>query len=80
MERNEQKWVHMMVDYRRFGGILLALGVLFAIGLYVPFDGKSEQNVAILIVLSLFSIVFSMLSFRMSLYARRQLEKEHSSS
>ncbi|RBW70461.1 YrhC family protein [Bacillus taeanensis] len=62
MKQMEKELHEKVVDYSRFSSVLFCLGAFLSFGLYIPFEGKDNQQLIILIVvitlLMLFSVFF----------------------
>jgi len=52
-----------MVDLKRFGTVLLTVGVFFYLGVIIPMDAKTEMDLNIMIISSTLFIAASILFF-----------------
>ncbi|WP_312473924.1 YrhC family protein [Neobacillus sp.] len=63
MKQQTKVLFEKMVDYKRFGTVLLAVGIVFFLGIIIPFEAKSEMDVNIMILSSMSFLAVSILLF-----------------
>ena len=66
MKQQTRTLYEKMVDLKRFGMVLLALGVFFFLGVIIPSDTKSAMDVNIMILTSMSFLAASVLFFTQS--------------
>jgi len=64
-----------MVDFKRFGTVLLACGIFFFLGIIIPSDAKSEMDLNIMILSSLSFLAVSILMFIQSKQCQMKLSE-----
>ncbi len=62
-----------MLDYKRYGIVLLAVGAFFYLGVIIPSVAKSDFDMNIMMGASLIFLTFSVLFLNQSKICRRRL-------
>jgi hypothetical protein len=62
-----------MVDFKRFGMVLLAIGVFFFLGVIIPSDSKDPMNLNIMIIASMSFLAGSIFFFIQSKQCENKL-------
>ena len=62
-----------MVDFKRFGTVLLAVGIFFYLGVILPVDAKTEFMINLMMISSTSFITLSFLFFIQSKLCRHKL-------
>ena len=63
MNQQAKNLYEKMVDLKRFGTVLLTVGVFFYLGVIIPMDAKTEMDLNIMIISSTLFIAASILFF-----------------
>lgn len=72
---NKKKLQALMVDFRQYAFILLAVSVFFYIGVVLPDEGKKEIYDIVLMFSTLFLLMGSFVCFKISLKYKKQSEE-----
>ncbi|WP_423799153.1 YrhC family protein [Neobacillus sp. SAB-20_R2A] len=75
MKQHTQGLFDKMVDFKRFGTVLLAVGIFFFIGVIIPSDTKTEMDLNILILSSMSFLAASILFFTFSKQCEMKLRE-----
>ncbi|MDQ0231555.1 YrhC family protein [Metabacillus malikii] len=71
----EKKKLHgLMIDFKNYAIILLAVSTFLYIGVVIPDQGKSELYDIILMVSTIALLVISFLCFKRSLFYKKQYD------
>ncbi|MFZ7945487.1 MULTISPECIES: YrhC family protein [Bacillaceae] len=63
MKHEMKNLYEKMMDFKRFGTVLLACGIFFYLGVIIPSDAKSEMDINVMILSSLSFLAVSILMF-----------------
>lgn len=63
LEQQMKNLYEKMVDFKRFGTVLLAVGVFFYLGVIIPMNVKSEWDTNIMVISSTSFFALSILFF-----------------
>ncbi|MGZ4160773.1 MAG: YrhC family protein [Neobacillus sp.] len=66
MKQQSKSLYEKMVDFKRFGMVLLAIGVFFYLGVIIPSETKSAMDLNIMILSSMSFLAASILFFTRS--------------
>lgn len=66
MKQKTRSLYEKMVDFKRFGTVLLAVGIFFFIGAIIPSDTKTDMDLNICILSSMSFLAASILFFTFS--------------
>ena len=66
MKQQSKNLYEKMVDLKRFGMVLLAIGVFFFLGVIIPSGAKNEMDINIMILSSMSFLAASILFFTRS--------------
>ncbi|MEH7354198.1 YrhC family protein [Neobacillus drentensis] len=73
MKQEMKNLYEKMVDFKRFGIVLLACGVFFFLGIIIPLDAKSEMDLNIMLLSSMSFLAVSILMFIQSTQCQLKL-------
>ncbi|MEH7414045.1 YrhC family protein [Neobacillus drentensis] len=63
MKQQTRVLYEKMVDFKRFGTVLLAVGIFFYLGVIIPVEAKTELELNLMVLSSATFIAFSILFF-----------------
>ena len=63
MKQQTKVMYERMVDFKRFGTVLLAVGIFFYLGVIIPVDAKTDFVLNLMVLSSTSFIAFSILFF-----------------
>ncbi|MCM3725216.1 YrhC family protein [Neobacillus cucumis] len=63
MKQQTKVLYEKMVDFKRFGTVLLAVGIFFYLGVIIPVEAKTELALNLMVLSSTSSIALSILFF-----------------
>jgi NhaP-type Na+/H+ or K+/H+ antiporter len=75
MEKQAKQLYEKMVDFKRFATIMLAAGVFFYLGTIIPSTTKSNFDLNIMMIASLFFLAVSIILFFRSKKYRKDLNE-----
>jgi NhaP-type Na+/H+ or K+/H+ antiporter len=75
MEKQAKQLYEKMVDFKRFATIMLAAGVFFYLGTIIPSTTKSNFDLNIMMIASLFFLAVSIILFFRSKKYRKDLHE-----
>ncbi len=73
MEKQSKNLFEKMVDFKRFGMVLLAIGALFYLGVIIPNDTISVMDLNIMILSSMSFLAASMFFFIQSKHCEHKI-------
>lgn len=77
MKQSIKSMYEKMADYRRFAIVLLAAGVFFFLGVILPIDTRTELDLNIMMISTVFFLASSIFLFnRAKIYEKTLLESE----
>ena len=72
---NKKKLQALIIDFKQYAFILLAVSVFFYIGVVLPDQGKEDIYDLVLMITTVAFLIGSFLCFERSLNYKKQLEK-----
>ncbi|MBZ5749328.1 MULTISPECIES: YrhC family protein [Metabacillus] len=73
---NKKRLHTLIIDFKQYAFILLAVSVFFYIGVVLPDQGKEDIYDIILMITTVIFLIGSFLCFKQSLNYKKQLEKQ----
>jgi hypothetical protein len=73
VQQQSRVWYEKMVDFKRFGTVLLAVGIFFYLGVIIPVDAKTEFELNLMVLSSTSFIALSILFFIQSKHCQMRL-------
>jgi L-asparagine transporter-like permease len=73
---NNKKLHALMVDFKQYAFILMAVSVFLYIGVVLPDQGKEEIYDIVLMLTTLLFLIGSFICFKASLNYKKQLDKQ----
>ena len=73
---NEKKLYALIIDFKQYAFILLAVSVFLYIGVVLPDQGKEDIYDIVLMITTVLFLIGSFLCFKQSLNYKKQLEKQ----
>ena len=72
---NKKRLHALIIDFKQYAFILLAVSVFFYIGVVLPDQGKEDIYDIVLMITTVIFLIGSFLCFKQSLNYKKQLEK-----
>jgi hypothetical protein len=74
MKQIEKELHEKVVDYSRFSSVLFCVSAFLSFGLYIPYEGKNDQQLIALIGIILLLMVFSIFFLQRANSIRKGME------